>query len=62
VKGDDEMKKVIWEVYETYENQVLATCDNGSEALKAMDELKKLYHEMGVGLFPLRARAVEVAC
>lgn len=56
------MKKVIWEVYETYENQVLATCDNGSEALEAMDELKKLYHEMGMGLFPLRARAVEVEC
>ena len=56
------MTKYIWEVYETGENQVLATCDNGSEALEAMDELKKIYREMGVGLFPLRARAVEVAC
>lgn len=56
------MTKYIWEVYETGEGQVLATCDNGSEALKAMDELKKLYHEMGLGLFPLRARAVEVEC
>lgn len=61
MKGDEDMK-TIWEVYETGENQVLATCDNGSEALKAMDELKKLYHEMGLGLFPLRARAIEVEC
>lgn len=51
---------VIWEVYETWENKVLATCDNGSEALDTMHDITELYHEMGIGLFPLRARPKEV--
>lgn len=50
---------IVWEVYETWRGEVLATCNTAKEAFEAMDEIKELYHEMGIGLFPLRARPKE---
>lgn len=50
----------IWEIYESGNGKVLATRDTANEAHEAMHEIMELYHEMGMGLFPLRARPKEV--